>query len=447
MKLPYSKATHKVMLRVSSFVTTLVLLISPFLSTIPQSYALSGNDFSAGNIISDGIFFNGYDIDQMTIQRFLNSKVPTCDTNGTQVYSGSTTRAQYGTSRGYPPPYTCLKDYAETVQQQSAEPGLCTGIGPGVKNAATILYEVGISCGINPKVLIVLLQKEQSLITDDWPFPSQYQSATGYACPDTAACDSQYYGFFNQVYNAARQYKRYVKDSNLFSYRKNVNNYVQYNPNSGCGGSGIFIQNQATASLYNYTPYQPNTAALNNLYGTGDSCSAYGNRNFWRMYNDWFGSTQIPISCTGDEDEMSYVKRYYNPRTTMQFYTAKACDDTFLKWLGFVDEGAVFNTTPANEPWATPVYRYYNPRTGLHFWTTAYVTPEQLAAGGTGYQQEAGVVFYVASSNMPDVHQVSQFYNPTNFEHLFVVEPSPQIISTLKNSANYGLENTAFYVQ
>ena len=46
-----------------------------------------------------------------------------------------------------------------------------------------------------------------------------------------------------------------------------------------CGTSSVYIQNQATAGLYNYTPYQPNAAALANLYGTGDSCSAYGNRN------------------------------------------------------------------------------------------------------------------------------------------------------------------------
>jgi hypothetical protein len=56
----------------------------------------------------------------------------------------------------------------------------------------------------------------------------------------------------------------------------------------------LFIENSATAALYNYTPYQPNQAALNNLYGTGDGCSAYGNRNFWRIFNDWFGSSQTP---------------------------------------------------------------------------------------------------------------------------------------------------------
>ena len=34
----------------------------------------------------------------------------------------------------------------------------------------------------------------------------------------------------------------------------------------------------------------PNKASLANLRGTGDNCSSYGNRNFWRFYWDWFGS-------------------------------------------------------------------------------------------------------------------------------------------------------------
>jgi hypothetical protein len=150
----------------------------------------------------------------------------------------------------------------------------------------------------------VLLQKEQSLLTDDWPWSIQYRSATGYGCPDTAPCDSEYYGFFNQVYSAARQFKRYGLDKDLFSYRAGSNNYIQYNPNAGCGGSTVYIQNQATAGLYNYTPYQPNTSALNNLYGSGDGCGAYGNRNFWRLFNDWFGSTTGPpdYSCRNDSN-------------------------------------------------------------------------------------------------------------------------------------------------
>jgi len=59
---------------------------------------------------------------------------------------------------------------------------------------------------------------------------------------------------------------------------------------SGCGTKTFPLKSQATAALYYYTPYTPNDAALSNLYGSGDTCSAYGNRNFWRYYWDWFGS-------------------------------------------------------------------------------------------------------------------------------------------------------------
>jgi hypothetical protein len=226
-----------------------------------------------------------------------------------------------------------------------------------------------------------------------------------------------------------------------------LNNYIQYNPNASCGGSNVYIQNQATAGLYNYTPYQPNASAINNLYGSGDSCGAYGNRNFWRMYNDWFGSTQIPISCTGNETPLPYVIRYYHPRTYMHFYSAYGCDATFLKWLGYVQESAAFNTTPSDSPWAVPVYRYYNPQTGLHSWSTQYLTPEQLWATGSGYKQEAGIVFYVARADMPGAHAVKQFYNPRTYIHLFATEPGQQDIDNLKNRSGFDIEGTAFHAQ
>ena len=252
--------------------------------------ALSGSQFNAGRIIDDSVFYAPGELNPTAIQSFLNSKLPNCDTNGSKPYGG-TTRAAYGTSRGYPPPYICLKDYRQSTPSRSAEPSLCNSYSGGTKSSAQIIYDVARSCGVNAKALIVLLQKEQSLVTDDWPWSTQYRSATGYGCPDTAPCDSEYYGFFNQVYNAARQFKRYAKDAELFRYRSGRDNYIQYNPIVSCGGTNVFIQNNATAALYNYTPYQPNASALNNLYGSGDSCGAYGNRNFWRMYNDWFGST------------------------------------------------------------------------------------------------------------------------------------------------------------
>lgn len=277
-------------------IIVLLAIVSAFLvgsiSFSSNATALSGAGFQAGRIIDDGIFFNGNGMSPIQIQAFLNAKIAggVCDTNGALSYGG-TTRAAYGTSRGYPPPYTCLKDYVQSTPTKAAETGLCNTYPGGTKTASAIIYDVSVVCNINPKVLIILLEKEQSLVTDDWPWSIQYRSATGYGCPDTAPCDAEYYGFFNQVYNAARQYKRYARDESLFRYRAFRDNYIQYNPNAGCGGTNVYIQNQATAGLYNYTPYQPNSSALVNLYGSGDACGAYGNRNFWRLFNDWFGAT------------------------------------------------------------------------------------------------------------------------------------------------------------
>jgi LysM repeat protein len=63
-----------------------------------------------------------------------------------------------------------------------------------------------------------------------------------------------------------------------------------YNPKASCGRQTFKLKSQATAKLYYYTPYVPNASALRNLWGSGDSCGAYGNRNFWRQFWTWFGS-------------------------------------------------------------------------------------------------------------------------------------------------------------
>ena len=280
-------------LALSTFAFGTVLAIPLSLS---RASALSGSEFRAGRIMDDGVFYNPGSMSEGQIQEFLNAKLPVCDTNGEKLiydsrYGDTVTRKVYAQRRGVSTPFICLKDYRQDTGNKSPEDMLCNGHTAGNKSAARIIKEVADSCGVSPKVLIVLLQKEQSLVTDDWPWPIQYRSATGYGCPDTAPCDAQYYGFFNQVYNAARIYKYYAKYPNSFNHIAKRNNNILYHPNTACGSSSVYIENQATAGLYNYTPYQPNAAALNNLYGTGDGCSAYGNRNFWRMFNDWFGST------------------------------------------------------------------------------------------------------------------------------------------------------------
>jgi len=229
--------------------------------------------FQPGNIISDGAFFNSGTMSESQIQSFLQSKVPTCQSG-----------------------YVCLKDWYDTSRTTAAD-AMCGAYSGGIRErASTIIYKVAQACGINPQVLIVMLQKEQGLVDHVWPSDWRYTIAMGQGCPDTAACDTRYYGFFNQVYGAAWQMKRYANPpgtSAYFTWYAPGNTWnIRWHPNAACGSAPVFIQNQATANLYYYTPYQPNAAAIRAGYSEGDGCSAYGNRNFYQYFTDWFGSTQ-----------------------------------------------------------------------------------------------------------------------------------------------------------
>lgn len=283
----------------------LVTLIAPiFLSSSNQVSALSGSSFQAGRIIDDSIFTNKNSMTVQQIQDFLNAKGPACDIHGTQTiydstYKDTVTRAVYSQRRGYPAPFTCLKDYQENPSTGANNFGQYNSNGSpaqisGGQSSAQIIWNAAQTYTINPQALIVLLQKEQGIVTDDWPWISQYNSATGYECPDTAPCSAAKAGFSKQVIGAAWQFRNDFNGigapGTWGAFGKGWNN-ILYSPNTACGTKRVYIETQATAVLYKYTPYTPDTAALNNLYGTGDTCSSYGNRNFWRYFNDWFGSS------------------------------------------------------------------------------------------------------------------------------------------------------------
>ncbi|WP_170151881.1 S-layer homology domain-containing protein [Subtercola boreus] len=228
--------------------------------------------FSAGNIINDSLFYTGTALTTAQVQTFLNQK-------GSGCTAGS----------------LCLKNYKQTTYTQAADQMCGKYVGAANETAATIVYRVGKLCGISQKVLLTLIQKESSLVAATNPTAGDYETATGYGCADTqATCDKYYYGFYNQVYNAAWQFKRYLNppgrtmDFTYFPVGKATS--IQYNYDTSCGSSKVTLKNAATAALYYYTPYQPNKAALANPYGSGDACSSYGNRNFFVVYRDWFGS-------------------------------------------------------------------------------------------------------------------------------------------------------------
>jgi hypothetical protein len=244
------------------------------------AHAANPADFDPGFIISDENFYNKNAMNESQIQSFLRGKLPSCAQSA-------------GAS--------CMPNYSETTVTRAATSRCSTYQGAASEPASRIIDKVSKACGINPQVIIATLQKENGLITNGSPSPGSYRTAMGFACPDTAPCDVAYYGFFNQVYSAASQFIRYGVNPTSWRYRVGKI-AVQFHPNAGCGSTVVNIRNQATASLYNYTPYQPNAAAMANLSGTGNSCSSYGNRNFWRYFTDWFGTPTGPINPFGNVD-------------------------------------------------------------------------------------------------------------------------------------------------
>lgn len=259
------------------------------------------SNFNPGNIISDVIFTNSDSMTVDQIQNFLNSKVR-CDNFGVKRSElGGGTRAQWLAARGYSTPIRCITDYMENPTTGENNYGR-HDTPAGAVSAAQLIYNYSQQFNINPQVLIVTLQKENGLITDEWPTHKQFREAMGFGCPDNVApgapaCDPAYRSFSSQLYQAARHFRGYMeRRAGWFVPYKIGLNKIMWHPNAACGISDVYIENNATVALYSYTPYRPNQAALNAGYGTGDNCSSYGNRNFYNYFNDWFGSTNVSSS-------------------------------------------------------------------------------------------------------------------------------------------------------
>lgn len=225
-----------------------------------------------GNIASDKVFYNGAAMSEAQIRSWITAKGAACIGD-------------------------CLATLKRDLPAQPAD-AYCKAIGAGKGvDAATVIYRVSVACGVNPQVMLVTLEKESSGVTASTRVESSWAAAWGWYCPDTgpggsANCDPTHSGFVNQAYGMAKQWRRYVVDAGKYNYHKGQTVNILWNvAESGCGGAPVTITTDATAALYNYTPYQPNAASLAGYPGEGDACSAYGNRNFYFMFQKWFGST------------------------------------------------------------------------------------------------------------------------------------------------------------
>ncbi|MCA0345625.1 MAG: hypothetical protein LCH31_00955 [Actinobacteria bacterium] len=291
-----SKASHLYRLLVAA-VATIAAAVSGVVVAQSPAVAAPVTVFQPGNIIDDALFYDGNVMNASEIQNFLNQRLATCLIGTPGYMPGDLSPSGSGNIIAS----NCLKDFRQTTSSQPADQYCAAYAGASNESSAQIIEKVGRACGISQKVLLVMLEKEQSLLTDSWPVTRQYNYALGMNCPDSgpngsANCDAASAGFSKQLYLGARQLKVYKGNPNSFNYKPFQNNTIQWHPDRDrCGVSTFYIENWATAALYIYTPYRPNPAALNAGWGTGDSCSSYGNRNFFLFYTSWFGSTHVDV--------------------------------------------------------------------------------------------------------------------------------------------------------
>lgn len=303
--------------KTSKIAFSLIAIFALVLLVAPQVSAVKATDFNPGRIIDDEIFYDTSTMTAKDIDDLIKDKAPTCDLWGTKPqedndapkYKGLT-RAEFGALRQqegsvfyHGAPFVCIQHYYE--DPDTGKTSFDTGGEPfeGGLSVGEMIYQASMKYGINPQVMVTMLRKESTLFNNTWPVRSQYNTAFGYACPDSsvdgaAECSKTYAGFYKQVTGAAWQLQRYKTHNSKFNYHPGMNNKIYYYPQNtntpaACKGltATVFIENIATASLYIYTPYVPNEAALKAYPGTGDACSSYGNRNFFMMFNQWFGST------------------------------------------------------------------------------------------------------------------------------------------------------------
>lgn len=164
--------------------------------------------------------------------------------------------------------------------------GAAHGVGDasGDCNNTTVCLGVDInkSTGtVNPEVILVTLQKEQSLITMTTQSDAALKTAMGYGCPDSGGCNPNFAGFTKQVEHASWQlrfnYER-AQGKGFSDYQVGQSFCTSDVNGTNCGA----YDNRATAALYRYTPHVYN-----------------GNANFQKFMNAWFEQKPFAGSLFG----------------------------------------------------------------------------------------------------------------------------------------------------
>lgn len=265
------------------FFTITFLILGIFTTTNSSSAAaLNQNGYNQNRILEDSVLLNTNSMTTVDIQNFLSTK-------GSFLASYVTPNA-YGIS----------KTAAEIISDAAKNNYDCDGASlSDSPTEAERMVKCRKITTVNPQFLLVLLQKEASLITNPSPSQKLLDQATGYGCPTGGICNPYWKGFGKQVNSAALQFLAYIQEPSKYKFQvggtyiaKDRYSMLQSLADAIKNGTyntivaspdfvNVTIENKATAALYNYTPHVYN-----------------GNYNTHKLMNDYFG--------TGDNDSGSF---------------------------------------------------------------------------------------------------------------------------------------------
>jgi hypothetical protein len=162
------------------------------------------------------------------------------------------------------------------------------------KEPAQVIWRVATTYKINPQYLLVLLQKEQSLVETKNITQRALDWATGFGVCDACAKDDpriqDFKGFANQVEYAAKQHReRYYMQ--LLGKGTTISGHAP-GKTVLISGSKITPVNNATAMLYTYTPH------------------IHGNLNLWRIWKRWFSLSLPDGTIAQSSDGKIYLIRF-----------------------------------------------------------------------------------------------------------------------------------------
>ena len=263
----------------------------------------SASEFNPNYIISDSEILDSGSMSLNAIKEFLKNK------------------------GGYLANYSCpnadgiVKSAAEIIYDAAVNNYDCDGIDSSSDFTIAEKKQKCAPISINPQFLLVLLQKEQSLIEETSPSKSQLDWATGYGCPDGGGCNPRWQGFGKQVNSAALQFAYYMSNPHHYTYKQGQT-YTFTNPYSTTENETTIVApvNQATAALYNYTPhvYNGNYNFFNiwqryftRLYPDGSLLQADGEIGVWLIQNNKKRPflTKGALTSRFDENKIITVKK------------------------------------------------------------------------------------------------------------------------------------------